>query len=97
MMSTQSDRSIFEQHAQTIIALIIAALIGWAGVSLQDMQQSMASMSTQIQNLQHEVTNLRQINQDRYSMGQAVQDWGRNRQEMDQVRDRLRDLERKVP
>jgi predicted nucleic acid-binding Zn-ribbon protein len=96
-MSTQSDRSIFEQHAQTIIALIIAALIGWAGVSLQDMQQSMASMSTQIQNLQHEVTNLRQINQDRYSMGQAVQDWGRNRQEMDQVRDRLRDLERKVP
>ena len=96
-MSTQSDRSIFEQHAQTIIALIIAALIGWAGVSLQDMQQSMASMSTQIQNLQHEVTNLRQINQDRYSMGQAVQDWSRNRQEMDQVRDRLRDLERKVP
>jgi hypothetical protein len=61
------------------------------------MQQSMASMSTQIQNLQHEVTNLRQLNQDRYSMGQAVQDWGRNRQEMDQVRDRLRDLERKVP
>jgi hypothetical protein len=96
-VTDRPETSRFEQHTQTIIALIIAALIGWAGLSLQDMQQSMASMSTQIQNLQHEVTNLRQLNQDRYSMGQAVQDWGRNRQEMDQVRDRLRDLERKAP
>lgn len=89
------DRSLFEQHAQTILSVIVAALIGWAGITLQDMQKDMAALTTQIATLQTEVTNLRQLNQDRYSLNQAAQDWNRNRQEIDDIRARLRTLEQK--
>lgn len=95
-MNTPADRSGLERHVQTLISLGIAALIGWAGMTLQDMQTSIASMSVQIQQLQTEVTNLRQLNNDRYPQTQASQDWARNRQELDEIRARLRAVERVV-
>lgn len=92
-MSDQADRSILEQHMQTLISVVVAALIGWAGLTLQTMQQDVATLTTKIETLQSEVSRLRQLDQDRYSNTQAAQDWARNRLELDDIRKRLRDLE----
>ena len=89
-----NEGSVFERHAQTLISTIIAALVLWVGITMQNMQTSIASMTVQIQQLQTEVATLRQKNGDRYTASQAVTDWNRNRNELDEVRQRLRDVER---
>lgn len=79
---------------QTIMAFVVVGLLGWAGFTLQEVQKQMAGMSAQMAALQSEVTNLRQLNQDRYPNSQATLDWARNRQEIDEIRGRLRELEK---
>lgn len=88
--------SVFERHAQTVISTLVAGLVFWVGVTMQDMQKSLAGMTVHIQNLQTEVATLRIKNGDRYTATQALTDWNRNKQELDDIRLRLRDVERKV-
>lgn len=86
-------RQSFEKHIQTVVAIVIAGLIGWAGLSLQDVHKSIASMTVQIATLQAEVTTLREISQGQYTQAEASKDWGRYYQDMKEVRARIRALE----
>lgn len=85
-----------ERHVQTLLGVIVVGLISWTGVSLNSMQQNVAGMIVKIEQLQSEVAYLRQFSADRYTAQQAGNDWSRNRVEMDEIRQRLREVERKV-
>lgn len=85
-----------ERHVQTVLGVIVVGLISWTGVSLNKMQQNVAGMTVKIEQLQTEVAYLRQFSADRYTSQQAGNDWNRNRVEMDEIRQRLRAVERKV-
>jgi len=88
--------STLERHVQTLLGIIVVGLISWTGVSLNSMQQNVAGMIVKIEQLQSEVSHLRQLSSDRYTSQQAGNDWGRNRVEMDEIRQRLREVERRV-
>lgn len=96
MTDQAQERSVFEQHAQTIISLGIVALLGWGGMTLNEMQKQIAGMSAQMATLQTEVSTLRQLDRDRYTSTKASEDWGRNREEMNDLRARVRTLEQKI-
>lgn len=86
-------RDTVEKHIQTVVVIITAGLIAWAGMSLQEVHKSIASMTVQISTLQSEVTTLREISQGQYTQAEASKDWGRYYQDMKEVRERIRALE----
>jgi|GEM_PF-5875960 len=93
MPPTPERPSLLEQHAQTLIMVIVIGLLGWVGMTLNTLQTNVAQMTAKIESLQSEVQYLRTLNDDRYSAKQAERDWAQNRREMEQIRDRIRILE----
>lgn len=93
IMSGSPYRNLLDRHIQTIVAVIIAGLIGWAGIALQEMQKSIASMAVQISTLQAEVSTLRQAGQTQYTQTEASRDWERYYTDMQEIRARVRSLE----
>jgi len=93
MPPTSERPSILEQHAQTLIMVIVIGLLGWVGMTLNTLQTNVAQMTAKIESLQSEVQYLRTLNDDRYSAKQAERDWAQARREMELIKDRLRILE----
>lgn len=94
-MPGDENKGVMERHAQTLISLVIAGLIGWVGLSLQELQNNAAAVAVEIQNIKSEVSVIRTQSANQYSIAQAARDWDRNRRELDDLRTRIRDLERK--
>lgn len=79
---------------QNVLSVVIAALIGWGGFTLNLLQQDFAAISVEIQNIKTEVQTLRQLDKERYTTTQATRDWARNEQEISEIKRRLREIER---
>lgn len=90
---TANKPSLLEQHAQTLIMVIVIGLLSWVGMTLNGLQTTVAQMTAKIESLQSEVQYLRAMNSDRYTAEQAARDWQQNRRELDDIKDRLRKLE----
>lgn len=66
-----NSRSVFETHAQTIIASVMLIIISWAGYSLNEQGKTQAEMVQQISFLQMQIKdlkeNLKEATQSRYT------------------------------
>ena len=45
-MSIDEAKSTFERHAQTVIAMLLLALLSWAGVTLLDVRERLTRIET---------------------------------------------------
>ncbi|WP_417534179.1 hypothetical protein [Marinobacterium stanieri] len=85
--------TLFEQHAQTVLALGMVGLLGWVGYTLTNLNATVAGMAVEIQSLRDQVKELKAAASDRYTKTQADRDWAQNRREIDRIHQRLRNLE----
>lgn len=90
---SSGEQTILEQHAQTIIMVIVIGLLSWVGMTLNGLQTTVAQMTAKIELLQSEVQYLRAMNGDRYTAEQAARDWQQNRRELDDIKERINRLE----
>lgn len=88
--------STFEKHLQTITALVVMALLTWAGWSLNQLQQNAAAMAVEVRYIKSEVQAVKLQNSEAYTLTQATRDWDRNSADMADLRRRVRELEAKV-
>jgi len=83
---SQSRQSVIERHAQTIISGVVAALLGWVGVSLLDLRDRTTRVEVQLVSLLATVT---EGTTDRFRGA----DWLREKARLD---DRFYSLQRRV-
>lgn len=81
--------SMFEQHIQTGIQILIVALLAWFGMSVQSLQVSVAGLKAEQANLSAEISRLRDSSRDSYSGSQA-------RSDLTEIRNELRNLDRRL-
>lgn len=91
-----SPSSPFERHVQTAIAVVLVGLVGWVGLTLQGQGIAIARMETQIIGLQAQVTALSAATADRYTSTRAATDLAVRDREIEDLRTRIRDLEKKL-
>ncbi len=92
-MSDNTRVSNFERHLQAGVSLIGIALLGWAGITLNELQQDAAAMAVEVRYITAEMQVIKQQTNQVYTEAQAVRDWARNEIEMNKIRDRIRELE----
>jgi hypothetical protein len=90
---TEQAKTLFEQHAQTVLTSLAVMIMAWVGYTLTGLQTTIAGMAVEIRTLQGEVQHLRTLASDRYTATQADRDKAQVRQEIDRIHSRLRSLE----
>lgn len=86
--------SALERHAQTIIGVVVAGLLGWVGVTVQDLTTTVARMEEKIIGLNRQIEILQSQTRDRYTKQDAERDLGIVRQTLEDHGDRIKQLER---
>ncbi len=86
----------FERHFNTIIGIIIAALLGWFGLTTQNMSVRLAVVESSMSQLTIQVSRLREATNDRYTSREAVEDKAALQREIDRLEIRVNDLEQRV-
>lgn len=86
--------STLERHAQTLIGLVVAALLGWVGMTVQDLTTTVARMEEKIVSLERQIDILQANTRDRYTKQDASRDLGVVQKMLDDHAERIRRLER---
>jgi hypothetical protein len=85
--------SVLERHAQTLIGVVVASLVLWIGVTIQQQSVSLAEMRVEITNLRSQLASYSTQTADRYTSARAAQDFAARDREYADLRDRVRSLE----
>lgn len=83
-----------ERHAQTLIGTVIAALVLWVGLTMQQQSVGIAELRVEVTNLRGQVSSLQSATADRYTAARAASDLAARDREINDLRDRVRTLER---
>lgn len=95
--SGASGGTALERHAQTLIGIVVASLLGWVGVTVQDLTTTVARMEEKIVSLERQIDILQSNTRDRYTKQDASRDFGVFQKILDDHAERIRRLERKDP
>lgn len=94
---SDSKQGVFERHAQSVVALLIAALVSWVGISTSQLREDFQAVKGDIRVINVEVSAVKDqlalANQDRYRASQANSDFKLRDQRIDQNSRRLDSLE----
>ena len=98
MTTETNDRPrAFERHVQSLLLVVVAGLIGWAGMSISSTASDVAAMSVQIASLKEDLRDLRAELREQvaasYPRVQADTDLGQIHGRLDDHEARLRMLE----
>lgn len=92
----RESRSVLERHVQTIIGAVVVGLLGWVGITLQDMTASVARLEEKVAGLERQLMHLQSQTADRYTRQDAVRDLTVMRKILDDHAERLKDLEKRA-
>lgn len=93
MVKKDSGVSIFERQLQTGVSIVMVGLLGWAGLSLNELQKSAATMAVEIQHIKDRLQAVDIENNDIYTQTQATRDWAKNQQDLSELKRRIWKLE----
>ncbi|MGI9504581.1 MAG: hypothetical protein ACR2RE_30210 [Geminicoccaceae bacterium] len=82
-----------ERHFQTSVQIILVSLCGWMALTVHGSSIKLAEVTVQIKTLQKQVTVLQATTADNYTNADAVRDFGRVNQEVNDLKARMRALE----
>ena len=86
----QTERSAVERHAQSLLLVIVAGLIGWVGLSISSMGQMIARLEERVTYMTTQISDLKNGN---YTQTDAVRDIGRVDGRIDELSGRVQRLE----
>ena len=85
--------NVLERHFQTIVSAIGIGILAWMGASLDALQDSSVATKIELNYIKEEVRNLGSLPATIYTKDQANMDWSSNREDIKEIRGRLRILE----
>lgn len=91
---TAAQRTALERHAQTLIGIIIAGVLGWVGLTVQSLTTTVARMEEKIAGLERQIDILQSSTRDRYTRQDAARDLDLVRKVLDDHGERIKQLER---
>jgi len=102
-MAGEQQGSPFERHFQSTMLLVIVALMGFGLQEIVTQGESVARVEVEITSIRADITRLETLSQDRYTATQAARDQLRleaalalQRDELESIKRRVRDLEKAV-
>lgn len=88
-------RSPLERHFQTLVQVVLVGICVWMATTVQDTAVKVATLTERVATLQNEVSGLRAGTALRYTSDDAARDLAAINSQLDDMRARIRDLERK--
>jgi len=88
-------KSSLERHVQSLIGVLVVGLLGWVGLTLQTMTESVARLEEKVAGLERQLDFLQGQTRDRYTRGDATRDFDVMRKVLDDHADRIKTLEKR--
>lgn len=85
-----------ERHIQSVLVAVCVALLGWLAYNTSQQGEQIASLTATIRGLEGQISILNAQTTDRYPASRAAIDLTVRDREIDDLKSRLRELERTV-